>query len=266
MKCLIVGYGNMGSAIANSLEKSDLFTQVVIVDPKCISTSNVNKILFLQSSSNLKQLDLKPDLILIAVKPQSCNTILEPYKDIATSTTVITSIMAGKKIKFLQKIFGKNAKIARVMPNLGAKVLKSSSLLCFSKNCDNENKDFIKKFCKLFGDFYEVNENKFDEGTVISGCSPAYFYLLCEELARQSEKLGFSAEMSYKIVSQVISATAEIIAQSNYTNIFRDLKNNVASSGGVTRSALDILEPSMQKAFNKATKIAIKRSKFLAKN
>ena len=55
--------------------------------------------------------------IFLAVKPQDVAALAARVKPMLTSKTLVVSIVAGKSLSTLRKMFGAKARLVRVMPN-----------------------------------------------------------------------------------------------------------------------------------------------------
>src|ERR1051326_7962876 len=105
MKVSILGYGNMGKAIAKALAKK---SQVAVFDQDKKTTVFAPKI-------------KTSDFIIIAVKPKDIQNLANEVSPHLNPNCILVSIAAGTTLKNLNKFF-KHKKIVRVMPNLGLTV------------------------------------------------------------------------------------------------------------------------------------------------
>lgn len=119
---------------------------------------------------------------------------------------------------------------------------------------------FIKKIFSPLG--YEVElayEDQMNALTALSGSGPAYFFTLCEMMAKKAREFGFSPEISRIIAEQTFIGSADLLAATS--NDAASLRAKVTSRGGTTEAALKILEKSSFEAdFFKALETAQKRS------
>src|SRR3989344_1953604 len=116
MKIFILGLGNMGSAIAESVLKQKGSFVVYASD------HNKRKLRAAQKWGVVPDLDFKHlnkcDLVVIAVKPQDIPGSAQILKGRIPARAVIVSIAAGMTLKTLAGLFG-HSKIVRIMPNMG---------------------------------------------------------------------------------------------------------------------------------------------------
>ncbi len=148
-----LGCGKMGSIILQNLLEENSFEASQI---KILKRSEDNKISGLDYIKNIAELpkNYKADLVFIAIKPQDAAAILEEFSKakILNKKTIFVSILAGKKIQFFEKIFGKDAKIVRSMPNLPIQYSQGIFPYLCNKNL---KKVEIEKLKTIFDKFAE---------------------------------------------------------------------------------------------------------------
>lgn len=282
----IIGFGNMGSAIASNIKnKFDLF----VFDKDTSKTSGI--ISGINVSSNLEDLLDKVDAVIIAVKPQDLDELLKAIKDNVKNKLII-SIVAGKTTKYIEKKLGR-VRVIRVMPNLPAKVRKGAS--CISKGrYTNKLSDLVlaQYIFRRLGKIEQIKEDMMNEATAISGSGPGYYYRFCPKVYDTPKLIEFERE--YFIPSLSASAQeigfskkqADILAKATaegsrallkYTKLSPNkLKEQVTSKKGTTEAALKefkktgVRYPSRKipdkKVWKKAVRAALKRARELSKS
>ncbi len=264
-KILFLGCGKMGSILLNNLLKNGFeSSQISIIDPSWQSNLNIENFATIQDLPD----DYKADIVFLAIKPQNSHEILLEFcaakKFLAN--TIFISILAGKKIKFFQDIFGKKAKIIRTMPNLPIQENQGIIAYNLNKNINNLDHQNIKDIFANFGEIVELkDEKKFDEFTAIFGSGPAYVFYLQEIFLEIAKSLEIDDEKSNKLVQKLFLGSA-LMSQNSELN-FAQLGASVTSKKGTTEAALEVLQKnnSLKKIFKKAIDKAKKKSKELSK-
>ncbi len=267
-KFLIIGAGNMGYAVLNSLIENEISSKNILIIEKKISP----KLKKLKSKYNLKIIknirSLKhkfvPSITLIAVKPNQLKTIVDNFLDKFLSNSLIVSIVAGKKISDLKKILTLNKGIVRAMTNTPASVNMGTTLICFDKTIKSDQQKIVKDFLSLLGQINETkNERNIDDFTAIFGSGPAYIFLFIETLIKIAHKSGF--KNSKNMVLQTFLGSLLLLL--NEKDSPTHLKKNVTSKGGTTEAALKILENKngLSALISKAIDKAKKKSRELSK-
>ena len=180
------------------------------------------------------------------------------------SNSLIVSIVAGKKISDLKKIFTLNKGIVRAMTNTPASVNMGTTLVCFDKTIKSDQKKIVRNFLSLLGQINETkNEKVIDDFTAIFGSGPAYIFLFIETLIKIADKSGF--KNSKNMVLQTFLGSLLLLF--NEKDSPTHLKKSVTSKGGTTEAALKILENKngLSTLISKAIDKAKKRSRELSK-
>ena len=162
----IIGYGNMGRAIARGL----LNKKIVKLSQLHISNSaDENATVFMKSQ-----------IIILCVKPQIISRVIADIMDITDikiMDKLFISVAAGISINSLQKQLGEEAKIIRVMPNLCAQIGESMSCWVKNEQVTLLDEKIIKTVLESFGCQLEMkDENDLNKVTAISGSGPAYIF------------------------------------------------------------------------------------------
>ena len=223
----IIGSGNMGQAIANGLLKKNVVAQ---------------RQLFLTNSQtrNNKEVVEKANIIILAVKPQVAQLVMDEIKN-SVKDQLIISIMAGITIDFIQQALGKDVAVVRVMPNLAARVGKSMSVWVKSKEVTLHQEEITKTILEAIGMQLELaQEEQINMATAISGSGPAYFFYITELIEQAAEQLGFSKKQARLLVRQTFLGAAELFHVSEIPA--EDLRRAVSSKGGTTEAAIEVFQ------------------------
>lgn len=261
-----LGCGKIGSILARNLVEENICEAAQISVLKKSQQNKINGLNYIKKISDLPK-NYQADLVFIAIKPQDAKEILAKFSQekIFHKNTIFISILAGRKIEFFEKIFGQKTKIIRSMPNLP--IQYSQGIFAFLAN-KNLTKTEIKNLTKIFDKFgsaFEIkNENLFDAFTAIFGSGPAYIFLLQEIFTRISISLGIKKDKAGELVKKLFLGSV-LMSEFSEEN-FSDLQKSVASKGGTTETALQILQKNsaLKNLFKKAVEAAIARSKQLS--
>lgn len=244
----IIGFGNMGKAIAAALLKQK------VVNKKDLITSN--------SSQTNKECVKKADIILLAVKPQIMAAVLNEIKNDISDKQLIISIVAGVEIKTIKKIIGDKA-IARVVPNLCTLIGESISVWVKTKKVNESQVKLMKLILQSFGKEVLVDEESdLDKVTAISGSGPAYIFYLVELLEQSAIKIGLKKDIAKRLASQTVIGSARLLESTDKSA--STLRSEVTSKGGTTEAAFkEFAKLDFDKVFLKGVKAALKRAKQL---
>jgi len=260
LSLLLVGHGNMGSAMLESWRKNPAhnISEFYVIDPKHSAHG-----LFFSDLDSLPK-NINPGIIVFAAKPQQLAEILPQYKKRFGNSPLYISIAAGKTLAFFTQHLGSDAKIIRAMPNTPALVGKAITGLCHTPNIDESQKAQATALIETFGKAVWVTESDMDAVTAISGSGPAYVLLFLESLTKAGINAGLAPDIAQALALEMTHGTIHLASKTPET--FEKLRHNVTSKGGTTEAALNVLisENGMEKLLDDAVKAAIKRAKELA--
>ena len=252
---ILAGCGNMGKALLKAWLKTESIQKIHVIEPSLSSKSlfaKNSKIAFYSHARELP-LDLKPTCLVLAFKPQQLSEAIGQFKLFFPDTLVI-SLLSGTSIQKLQKHTGDKTQCVRIMPNIGVQMSEGATL-AFPAN--TQKQAYIEALFNHTGKLFWVpSEKSLDDLTPISGCGPAYFYLMAEILTKITCQLGLEKVAATALVQQTLLGSA--LMTSSDTN-FKNLISTVTSKGGVTEAALSILEPELNKSLKQAIQAALIR-------
>jgi len=227
----------MANAILNGVIKSRKMKpdEVIISDIDEVKLKTHKENLGINITTDNNFLIDNSDYILFAVKPQIFNTISGVLKDIAPSQHII-SIMAGIKIETILNAAEKSLPVCRVMPNTPCMIGEGMSVLCYY-NYDEVSKGIVKAIFNSVGETIEMDEDKFDAVTSISGSGPAYIYSFIDAMVKGGIEGGLSEKDSRNLTVETMIGAAKMV-KFNAEKPITDLIDAVCSKGGTTIEAI----------------------------
>jgi pyrroline-5-carboxylate reductase len=258
----VIGAGAMGSSIVKGLISKKIFKANEILlcdldDDKLNSLKAEFGVEVTSSYEELKSLISNSALIMLAVKPQVFQKVLESLNGIKTTNPLI-SIAAGKTISSIKEIFPNN-EIFRVMPNTPSQISKAASAISYSDNASKENRKKVKDVFDAIGVCVEVDEKDLDAVTALSGSGPAYIFLMTEALTSAGIKLGLNTEIAETLARQTVYGAACLMIESNESA--HALRKKVTSPNGTTQAGIENLQANdFEKTIEKALTAAKERS------
>lgn len=239
MKIAILGAGNMGISFSKSFLKYELLKPE---DLHLITRSHMTKdklaLDFPRSTISTfdEVIQLDTDLIIIAVKPQDFNFVAQHISFQLKPDQMILSIMAGIKIKNIQKALS-HSLVVRCMPNsptllgMGITGYTAAEGILFNQLIN------IERLLNSTGrSVYLEDENLLDGVTALSGSGPAYFYYIVDAMIKAGIQMGIDENLSKLFVKQTMLGAYHLINNSDKS--LDDLIKDVASKGGTTEAAL----------------------------
>jgi len=264
---LLVGGGKMGGAmLAGWLARGLAPGHVVVVEPAAPAEAlRARHGVTVVASPEAIPPAFRPDVVILAVKPQSMAAAAPPYRRFAGSGTLFLSIAAGKTVVALRALLGPEALIVRAMPNTPAAVGRGMSVCCAGAGVTAAQRSLATALLESVGEVAWVEEEGLiDAVTAVSGGGPAYVFLLAEALAAAGVAAGLPAELSAHIARATVAGSGELLRQAPEPPAV--LRQNVTSPGGTTLEALKVLmaPDGLQPLLDRAIAAATRRSRELA--
>ncbi len=262
-KLLLVGCGKMGGAMLDGwLSRGFAASDVLVAEPvEALRPKKAG----LRAVASTSEVSETPEIVVLAVKPQTMDAVLPDLARFAEAGAVFLSIAAGKTLKYFASHLGAAAKVVRSMPNTPAAVRQGITVACAAKGVSAAEKQRCQQLLEAVGQALWVeDEGLLDPVTALSGSGPAYVFLLVEAMAAAGAKLGLTADMAMQLARATVAGSGELLKQSSEPA--HQLRVNVTSPGGTTAEALKVLmaEDGIQPVFDKALAAASRRSKELA--
>ncbi len=265
---LLVGGGKMGSAMLHGWLSNGLpLERVRVIDPDPHVSKAIYKDVVVSVAPDIQNLDSDfiPDVIVLAVKPQSMSTIVPNYAKMAQTGAVTLSIAAGRTVAFLEKYLGGDTAIVRTMPNTPAAIGRGITAAYPNKYVSSNQKESCHRLLEAIGEVvWLLDEDQIDSVTATSGSGPAYVFLLIECLAAAAKKQGLPDEVAAKLALVTVAGAGELALRSEEDPSV--LRQNVTSPGGTTAAALEVLmsDEGLEKLMLRAVEVATIRSRELA--
>lgn len=235
-----IGMGNMAGAIACGIVNSDFLNgqEMMAFD---VVDSQLNKVRELGFVIAENEVDVvkNSEIIFIGVKPQVVEQVLSPLKDELKNKAVI-SIVLGYDFEKYNQLLDASTRHIFVMPNTPALVLKGMSLLEAENSLTDTEFEFTKDLFSSIGEIEVVPSHLMGVGGSLSGCGPAFIYIVIEALADGAVKEGMPRAMAYKLASQTVLGSGTMqLKTGEHPGV---LKDNVCSPGGSTIRGVEALE------------------------
>jgi pyrroline-5-carboxylate reductase len=264
---LLVGCGKMGGALLRGwLEGGYNPDEIAVVEPSRASVESTIGDHPVRIFDSIQELgtDIRPRVVLFAVKPQMMEEIVPLYRPVAESGALIVSIAAGKTINFYENSLTKEAAVVRCMPNTPASVGRGITAAISNTNVSAEDRELCDELLHAVGEVvWLTDESQMDAVTALSGGGPAYVFLLVECLAEAGAAAGLDPDMAMELARTTVAGSGELLFQSDEP--VAQLRRNVTSPQGTTEAAIRVLKDSgdLQELMTRAIAAATERSKEL---
>ncbi|KPU45459.1 pyrroline-5-carboxylate reductase [Oxobacter pfennigii] len=242
-----IGGGQMGEAIIKGLISAGLF----MGDDIYVNVATDKRIQYMTEKYGVKVIKVTEgkgydiivdecDIIVLAVKPQVLKGVLEAIKDLPLREEhLIISIVGGVKTSAIEKYADKTP-VIRVMPNTPMLVNAGASGIALGSRAKEKDGELALTIFKALGIAYLVPEHLIDPLTSVSGCGPAYAYLMIEAMTDGGVEMGLTRDMATTLAAQTLMGAAKMVLETKEHP--GKLKDNVCSPGGSTIAGVHALE------------------------
>jgi pyrroline-5-carboxylate reductase len=261
-KLLLVGCGKMGGALLSGwLSKGIAPEDVLVAEPGSLTLPSSVRVI---ADATQTPDSFRPDIVVLAVKPQLMDAILPNLSRFAGSAGFL-SIAAGRTLGSLAAGLGVPAPIVRAMPNLPASVGRGFSVAVSNARVSAGQRALCDDLLKAVGEVEWVDDEALiDAVTAVSGSGPAYVFLLVEVLGRAGAAAGLPDGLAQRMARATVAGSGELLRLSELSATA--LREAVTSPGGTTFAALQVLmgDHGLAPLIERAVGAAKQRSRELA--
>ncbi len=266
-RILLVGCGKMGGALlAGWIERGLESQDIAVVEPEAANAAAAGRfgVAVAAEIGRIPQ-GFAPEMIVIALKPQTLDAGLPAYRPFAEQGAAFLSIAAGRPIAYFERLLGLRTQVLRAMPNTPAAVHRGITVVTANSRVDATVRARAETLLAAVGAVEWVeDESLIDAVTAVSGSGPAYVFLLAECLAEAGRASGLPAALADRLARATVSGAGELLHRASEDPA--QLRKNVTSPGGTTAAALGVLmaENGLKPLMIRAVDAATRRSRELA--
>lgn len=261
-----IGGGNMATSLIGGMVPARGADKIMVSEPLAEKRSELQASFDIAVTEENDALVAQCDVVVIAVKPQVMQTVLEPLGDaVQQHKPLLVSVAAGITMESMSKWLGGYDRLVRVMPNTPALVGRGASGMFANPAVEPQERQTAQEIMECVGVAAWVPAEKdIDSVTALSGSGPAYFFYLMEIIDRTAVELGLDPETAKKLTLQTALGAAELAGQS--PDGFATLREKVTSPGGTTEAAINSMESAdARRIISDGVKAAASKSEELAK-
>lgn len=249
---LLVGAGRMGGAMFAGWAARGLAPSALI-DPNPAPGLARPQDILAASVADLPS-GFSPAAVILAVKPQMADAVLPALR--VPAGAVVLSIMAGKTLAGLAHALG-GAPVVRAMPNTPAAIGMGMTVAVAAEGVTPPQRALCDTLLGAVGDVaWLPDETLMSQVTSVSGCGPAYVFLLAELLEQAGAESGLPADLARRLARRTVAGAAALMAAGEEDAAA--LRRAVTSPKGVTERALQVLMA--EDAWPASIRLALRRA------
>jgi pyrroline-5-carboxylate reductase len=238
----MLGAGNMAGALIRGMLASGS------VGPERIRASDVRKERLeelhteygIDTTSDNRALTAWADLIVLAVKPQVIDRVLDQISDVVAPGKLVVSIAAGVPIRAIEARLAEGVSVVRAMPNTASIALAGATGIAPGAHASDADVAATRALFDATGRSVVLDESLIDAVTGLSGSGPAYVMLMIEALADGGVKVGLHRDTALLLAAQTVYGSAKLLLDTGEHP--GRLKDMVTSPGGTAIAGLHTLE------------------------
>ncbi|KAM0725369.1 Pyrroline-5-carboxylate reductase 2 [Formica fusca] len=251
IKVGFIGGGNMASAIgAGLIHKGVLNPDNVWVSGRTDRTHSFWK-----------------DLVKPHMLDDALNTFVEQKATEKFKNKLFISVLAGISLEVLHTKLSAiviSPRIIRSMPNTPMMVGEGITVYC-SLNTEQKDLELVNTLFSYIGMSQSVPESIINAIGGLSGCGPAFAYLIIEALADGGVRMGVPRPLATKFAAQVLVGAGKMVLETGRHP--GQLKDEVCSPGGTSIAGVHAMEVggvrgsmmnAVEAAVNKTNEFSIK--------
>lgn len=262
MKIGVLGLGKMGDALVQGMLASQDDFQIRATTRSQESADQSAQSLKIPVHTDNLKLTSESEVILLCVKPSQAEKVLKEILPKLTPKHLIISVCAGVETSQMEGWIKNTCPVIRSMPNTPAVIREAMTVLCLGAQASPIHLKTAKKIFSSIGKTALLEESLMDGATGLSGCGPAYCYLIIEALSEAGVKVGLPRAQSTLLAAQTMMGAAKMVLDRGVHPA--ELKDEVTTPAGCTIDGLMALEEGkIRVALVKAVVAAKKRSEKL---
>lgn len=237
-----LGAGNMAEALVKGLLRAGtaLASEIICSELRAERRDELAKRYGVRTVAGNDEAAEAADIVLLSVKPQVMDLLLEEIAPAIDHKKLVISIAAGIPISAISRKLGAGVRIVRTMPNTPALVGAGATALARGAHATEADLAQARALFEAVGIAVVVDEHLLDAVTGLSGSGPAYVYLAVEALADGGVKMGLARPVAMALAAQTVMGAAKLVLESGEHP--GRLKDQVTSPGGTAIAGVHALE------------------------
>lgn len=265
-KIAFLGAGNMASAFVDGLlgNKAAAPGDLICYGGADATAATLAARTGISAARSVEELVAPADTLVVAFKPQHLAEA-DPRFAEWTRGKLVLSILAGKKLASLVKVFPHARNVVRTMPNTPAQIGAGITAWCSRDPLASADAAIVEKILGALGQSVAVPESQMDAITAVSGSGPAYVFEFAAALRDGAIAAGLAPDVAIKLAVETLLGSARVLARKNIAP--ETLRDQVTSPNGTTFAGLKRMEARDFRGLMRETVLAAKaRSEELSKD
>jgi len=232
-----IGGGNMAEALIKGMTSKGM-KEIIVSEPREERGTELQRLYGIKTTTSNREVVAACDIIILAVKPQNMESVLDEIAGDITDKKVVVSIAAGITLSYLASKL-KTELIIRVMPNTPALVQEGMSVMSLCACFYGKELDMVKSILMSVGKVLVLPEEQMNAVTALSGSGPGFIAMFAEAMIEAGVKLGLNRSDAVELAVQTMLGTAALLSSGMSAE---NLRKMVTSPRGTTAAGLEVFE------------------------
>lgn len=240
-KIAFLGAGNMAAAMVDGLiaQSSEARSRLICLGGGGKSAATLAGRTGISLAASLEELLQSADLLVVAFKPQHLASA-DPRLAELTAGKLVLSVLAGKRLASLAKVFPAARNVVRTMPNTPSAIGAGITPYCALHSLTTDDRKNVEGLLSACGEYLEVGEEHMNGVTALSGSGPAFVFEFAAALRDAGKTAKLPSEVAERLAVQTLLGAAKLLAARKIDP--ETLRNQVTSPNGTTFAGLKKLE------------------------
>ncbi|HEX5490981.1 MAG TPA: pyrroline-5-carboxylate reductase [Candidatus Udaeobacter sp.] len=248
-KLTVLGAGKLGGILLRAYLKQEVFVlhRVIATVKREERAAALAKELGIAVTTNNREAVKGADVVLLTVKPQIIEEVLEEIAPEIGADTLLVSVAASVPTGFIEEHLaaatgGKEDKVpvVRAMPNTPAAVGCGMTAICGGTHATSSHLEVARTMFDAVGRTIVLEEKHMDAVTGLSASGPAFAYIILESLAEAGVKVGLPRDIATLLAAQTMKGAASVVLETGDHPAL--LKDAVTTPAGCTIDGILELE------------------------
>ncbi len=234
----IIGFGNMGEAIAAGLRRSSDGLGIAVMEPnqdRCDIANSTYKARIVNDTAEFFDF---AEITVIAVKPQVVHEVVSTIRPNAKNGRFV-SVVAGTRLDYF-RLQLESDEVVRFMPNLAATVGHALVAVSYSEPIEQKTLDDAFSVAEAIGTRLIVPGKLMSAITGVSGSGLAFVFSFVHALALGGTRVGLTYKEALEAAIKTVEGAAALLSARSEQPI--ELLSRVISPAGTTIEGVNELE------------------------
>ena len=237
----VLGAGKMGNTLIHALREGGLEPERIIATgrhPEPLARLAESE--GVGTSQDNREAVRGADMILLCVKPQVVEEVLDEIGGDLQESQILVSIAAGATTELIEGHLPGQIPVVRAMPNTPSLIGAGMTALCGGRFASDVQIETARHAFAGMGRTVVLEESYFDAVTGLSASGPAFVYIIIEALAEGGVKVGLPRKVATELAAQACLGAARMVLDTDAHPAL--LKDDVTTPAGCTMDGILKLE------------------------